>query len=122
MRNEVCSALGGSDRNKSGLGSWRRRQLRPAAYLGLSVPVYAFILREPGREDERLLSDVNGVDTGDKMTIRGRVWRVVATESSEDSEIRERKVLMPKQTQVGTQEPRLESATHLLIPRKTSRR
>lgn len=87
------------------------------------MPVYEFILREPGRQDERLLSDVNGVDTGDEMTIRGRVWRVVATESAEDSEIRERKFLTPKQTPAGRQPPMLASATHLLTPnRRASRR
>jgi hypothetical protein len=89
----------------------------------LAVPVHEFILREAGRQDERLLSDVNSVEAGDEMTIRGRVWRVVATESSEDSEIRERKLLMPKQTPPETQAPMLASATHLLTPtRPNSRR
>jgi hypothetical protein len=82
----------------------------------LAVPVYEFILREPGRQDERLLSDVNSVEAGDEMTLRGRVWRVVATEPSEDSEIRERKLLIPKQTPPGPQTPMLASVTHLLTP------
>ena len=86
------------------------------------MPVYEFILREPGREDERLLSDVNGVATGDEMTIRGRVWRVIATQPSDVAEIRERKLLMPKQTPAGAPPPILASATHLLTPTRSASR
>jgi hypothetical protein len=60
------------------------------------MPLYEFVLREAGRPDEHLISDRDGVDTGDEITIRNRVWVVAEVTDGGAPNAAKRNVLVPK--------------------------
>jgi hypothetical protein len=60
------------------------------------MPLYEFVLREPGRPDEHLISDRDGVDKGDEVTIRNRVWVVEEVTHGGAPNAAKRNVLVPK--------------------------
>jgi hypothetical protein len=59
------------------------------------MPMYEYVLRQAGRAEETLISDVDSVGEGDQVTIRGRTWIVVDVEPTDDPQVTERKILEP---------------------------
>jgi hypothetical protein len=60
------------------------------------MPLYEFVLREAGRPDEHLISDRDGLQVGDEVTIRNRIWIVVAVTGPQSPKAAKQNVLMPK--------------------------
>jgi hypothetical protein len=60
------------------------------------MPLYEYVLREPGRPDEHLISDRNNVALGDEVTIRNRRWLVDDVTESDTPNAAKRNVLVPK--------------------------
>jgi hypothetical protein len=62
------------------------------------MPLYEFVLREPGRPDEHLISDRDGLEVGDEVTIRNRIWIVVEVTGPQSPKAAKQNVLVPKKT------------------------
>jgi hypothetical protein len=62
------------------------------------MPLYEFVLREPGRPDEYLISDRDGLQVGDEVTIRNRIWIVVEVTGPQSPKAAKQNVLVPKKT------------------------
>jgi hypothetical protein len=61
------------------------------------MTMYEYVLRQPGRADEHLITDVDSVEVGGEIEIRNRRWIVVAVEPAQDTRFAERKILEPTQ-------------------------
>jgi hypothetical protein len=61
-----------------------------------AMPLYEYVLREPGRPDEHLISDRNNFGVGDEVTIRNRTWVVDDVTESDTPNAAKRNVLVPK--------------------------
>jgi len=64
------------------------------------MPLYEYVLRQPGRTDEHLITEVDSHRVGDTVEIRNRRWVVVAVEQSSDPNVAERKLLEPLEVEL----------------------
>jgi len=54
------------------------------------VPLYQFVLRRNGQPDEIALTDHDGCDVGDEITMRDQQWVVTDIDTQPDGPVTER--------------------------------
>jgi hypothetical protein len=61
------------------------------------VPLFEFVLRRPGQADEIAITDHDGCNVGDEITMRDQQWLVTDIDTHPDGPVTERITVEPKQ-------------------------